>query len=1481
MPQYIIGDTVQINGHCYTIAGEPYRGGCADVYPLENEGARSDLVLKVYNPRGFAAFGQTLINSDVMNAEKNITAAVGNDTFQSPVRIVAAEKNMFIETKLPDDLVSLQKLQGKFKDFTDYERVRASLYIMLSLARFLERLVELGYAHLDLSLTNVFAADINFKSDRLDAVTALVIDFGISRELGTSVEIPAHSGTEPPEYRDVNEYVVSEKTDVYGVGQLLYCLIFNASQYNCDYLEDNCCKLDLSQPVKDEIKKLICRLTDHNMENRPSIGGEEQELYHALDTMIQILEKHGFHQALALEKSRELYEHEWQAKFGANDDFNESLVCRPKDWDAFNTESNALLLGEGGSGKSTLLLLLWKKLIADATLLPLYVPLHTYKTYKKEKGSSYISSEVKRLYFPAEEECLPANFFADNRCILLLDGLDEAEDPSGGLQEEIANLSSAAVICIASRQDYQWEATKDFKTWYLEPLPLETVADYLKEKNLALPKEETTVQLLRFPFFLKIYSKGKKRKADILQAHIGHLLDQFKRGYPCSDRLKGLRQAIQELLPRFAFENGRTFEVKTFLDDEMLIENILPTGLLIGEDNGGYIRYTFKHQIFADFFAAKYVNLELQVVEHNAKFQPETEITIPDSLCKYKISDEVLSLFGEILGECAGKPSKIAAVLHLPGFVENKYSNQAAIATLNLVEAMKLCRGNDLDEVDFSALDLRLVSFANCSLHGCNFLNAQFDDDAFFSSESMIKVLSVTNNGSVIVLSRNHYIAVYEHRFGQCIFREATDFSDAYYVSGNLLLLAARSGGITWFDTESLKTGQINGIDSHGIKKFFVNKLGSSLAVCYDNTVKIAFYRLTCKDSGCIASEKWVVTLNSALLPMAVVGMSMQDHRLLVVVRGLGSYFYILLDTATGEAVLPDVGLDCDFVKVDTRTSLNTAIGGISTANLKDGKLIQHVVGEDVSFLEYDLFKYKEAQINLGKGFYSMKSVVMSGTTIAGVVRTAKGDQIALKIGGSKPFIKKLSQYGDNTVQYANQTSLSDSGQYFALFHHLSNAFPGFSSGYIEVYRLWERAAYRTLKVPVFADVTVSAYNSHQAFITSSNGLMTLYDGTCSHAFHSFFGLYPHCTWIDDSNFYCYTRNAIQQLSKEGSRWSESSSFHFPETQLLCLLHTHEDVIGIKVSIENRTAFVAVVGSNAAWISSLYVFSHEGELMQCISPPTTVCKHDVSADEDYSIVSQLENLYIADAELGCLFSPYIYTYKGELKQRISLPTSVYHYDVSADGKYLIISELEKLHIYKRSKIGYVHSETVILKLDGEFVTALEGELIGSRHLLLDDFMDHRWIYNIETKILLKIEGFSELKSGSPKQLANVLCENHICYKRKTGFVYIQKCSDIDDGMEWQVFSVLLDEDELNFAEEYITTVKTKDSEFSLHLSFCEDALFLIEGTIIQIVRLDEPGRRPTHLAVTKTLGLSGARFSSNVDPTLKGYLEQNGAVFEE
>lgn len=36
--QYKRGDIVQINGNSYKIAGEPICGGCADVYPLENEG---------------------------------------------------------------------------------------------------------------------------------------------------------------------------------------------------------------------------------------------------------------------------------------------------------------------------------------------------------------------------------------------------------------------------------------------------------------------------------------------------------------------------------------------------------------------------------------------------------------------------------------------------------------------------------------------------------------------------------------------------------------------------------------------------------------------------------------------------------------------------------------------------------------------------------------------------------------------------------------------------------------------------------------------------------------------------------------------------------------------------------------------------------------------------------------------------------------------------------------------------------------------------------------------------------------------------------------------------------------------------------------------------------------------------------------------------------------------------------------------------
>ena len=249
---------------------------------------------------------------------------------------------------------------------------------------------------------------------------------------------------------------------------------------------------------------------------------------------------------------------------------------------------------------------------------------------------------------------------------------------------------------------------------------------------------------------------------------------------------------------------------------------------------------------------------------------------------------------------------------------------------------------------------------------------------------------------------------------------------------------------------------------------------------------------------------------------------------------------------------------------------------------------------------------------------------------------------------------------------------------------------------------------------------------------------------------------------------------------------------------------------------------------------------------------------------------------------------FIYSNNLRKAKELSLPENedIYEFNVTSDGDFIILCCSSGLKIYKKSE-GYANAHEVTSKFrfwKGAY------ELLGKKYLLLGGMLliipGAYSLFDLETDSFAEIDDFralpkKETQPGSPKQLVDLLRRKHICYKRKTGFVYIQKCSDIDDGMEWQVFSVLLDEDELNFVEEYITTVKTKDSEFSLHLSFCEDALFLIEGTIIQIVRLDEPGEIPTHLAVTKTLGLSGARFSSNVDPTLKGYLEQNGAVFEE
>ena len=139
-----------------------------------------------------------------------------------------------------------------------------------------------------------------------------------------------------------------------------------------------------------------------------------------------------------------------------------------------------------------------------------------------------------------------------------------------------------------------------------------------------------------------------------------------------------------------------------------------------------------------------------------------------------------------------------------------------------------------------------------------------------------------------------------------------------------------------------------------------------------------------------------------------------------------------------------------------------------------------------------------------------------------------------------------------------------------------------------------------------------------------------------------------------------------------------------------------------------------------------------------------------------------------------------------------------------------------------------------------------------------------------------------LQTGKQRQLTDILRKKHVCFKRKTGFIYLEENAAVNDTVKaWQVFSVLLDEENMNFIEECVGVVKTYGNDIVLNLSDCEDAFFVVEGGVMQVVHLDKPEEMPMFLVVTKTRGLSGARFSSNVDPTLKGYLEQNGAVFEE
>ena len=1492
MPQYKIGDKVQINDQCYTIAGEPYLGGCADVYPLENEGTRSDFVLKVYNPKGFDDFGQTLINRDVMHGEKETTAAVGNDTFQSPVRIVAAEKNMFIETKLPNDLVSLQKLQGKFKDFTDYERVRASLYIMLSLARFLERLVELGYAHLDLSLTNVFAANINFKSDRLDAVTALVIDFGISRELGTSVEIPAHSGTEPPEYRDVNEYVVSEKTDVYGVGQLLYCLIFFAERYDFPALAKNCSNLELPLSVGAALKSLINRLTAEDIETRPSV--RDDELSCELLRMIEIVEGKGFHREIAIEKSRLLCNEEWQANFSISK-FEPALMGETEGGELlsdYGDLKNILLLGDGGIGKTTFLLFLWHKLLETAPdILPFYVPLYSYKE-RNLTDPFYIRRCIKNRYFDCQEDNLPDDFFKNVASVVLLDGINEAECPDG-LMEEIRLLSKSATVVIASRVDYNWACLEGFLRIKINPLSKSIVQKMLESCGKGGDIDGETMELLRIPLFLQIYASDAEvgnvhTKSELLQSYDNRILAQIKKGDHFKSYIENLEQCMTKTLPELAFRStGRSFCAERFSNIGTMLENFQSAGLFkTAGQTEDEITFVFVHEYFAEYYKAKYIVSQLNRVKRDAERKPDKALQIPDCLTM-KIPDSICGMVGELYGESAGikKNSAIEQFLHLPRFLENKTGSNIAIAVRNLIQFLKVSRRNILDGTDFSNLDLTMQSFINTSVKNCCFVGSKILSSMFFAeNDDEIERLEITDCGCIVTVSKDGYLRIYDSKYGLLIFKDTVNSTGSLSICGNIIVFQhgpfiksiskdititfcgrtesdPMDNNIYWFDSLERKRGILKDIELSEFSRIATSSNFDNLVLYEDKrpdcSVSIACYEIMKSYDGVIGQQlysprlKWKLLLDDVLPQYAVpysdqylqncmLDMCMRGKQLKLVFHkrneATNAFFVVDIDLDTGEKKGSNLRVPCNgytLLKLDDQLF-----------NIRCGKICfeRDFDNHSSEFVEYDLFTSNINSIPIDIASATLRLVFSTNQAIIGEIYHIPGQLDLLYKFKNNPAIKRTI-FEDNSTYttIAGLSAISTNGQFYCINRQLQfNAYNSIynlsTDGDIISYYLSaehdENDIIEMCRIPISAGIIgISALNSNKVIVTTANGQMSYYDGKTFETLSS--GCPLECVWLDNFGFISYNNDQAYKYSHSPAEpgWIKTSFFS---------PYNCEGIEEIRVVGDDRTVFVSCILGD---MLSLYIHSCDGVLKQT-----------------------LEFDYAADFFFG--------------------------FDVTHDGKFMVVFWLSCLQIYEKNECGYVFSFEV--PDDGYDHSPASCHMLWKKHLLImkthmDGSENKPYLYNIEHREREPYVCVVD-KAGKKKELIDCLSAVHVFFKKKAGFVYIKDKSfgDIhlsrDQGV--LVYSVILEDG--HFREHFVGTASIKkDTKVDLYLSNDEKTLFLVAGgSTIQVISLNAKKNeacavaiRPRMLKLIDTICMSGSRFGLDLDSNLVAFLKQNGAVF--
>lgn len=512
-----------------------------------------------------------------------------------------------------------------------------------------------------------------------------------------------------------------------------------------------------------------------------------------------------------------------------------------------NKIKNIFLFAGGGYGKTTAMCCLFKYLLDKASngekIVPIYIdvkklnfnetnPIISY-IHSKYSGSDTKESDVKNLFSDQAPE-----FSKKYTYYVLIDGLNETSDRNKSNLIDIISVMTeiSNVRFVVSSRIKEIFDKAPFCTFEMQKLNEEQIKDYL-DKNFGEKYNEQTevkrinkslIEILQIPMFMKtfsktydkrspypdIYDEKTVRKADILDSYVQKILLNLKERTNSYDN-NALEFVINFYLPSLAFQMAEenALELDSEIVDEKLdleyfatffkgtrkkkIEALIKNDGFMPEcicsenfalinDNDG--NYSFVHQIWRDFFAAKHIincmnaekldELEISVDENIRQFVGEL---VREYVDKYKYSKKpayksicengkVKFIDNPDTRKCEcdfeEKDNLETSESPIEYFMQQHNMNSikpiSSIAIRNLIEIMKTSRNNHIT-ADYSNLDLCFCVFLNNDLSNSLFYKSFIVSKSFIpiGHKGMIKNAYVTHGGKYVFSLGNNNIYIW------------------------------------------------------------------------------------------------------------------------------------------------------------------------------------------------------------------------------------------------------------------------------------------------------------------------------------------------------------------------------------------------------------------------------------------------------------------------------------------------------------------------------------------------------------------------------------------------------------------------------------------------------------------------------------------------------------------------------------------------